>query len=100
MNQAEGTSQLVPRLFQTLNGRTDITGELVKGTKYTKQKRVSVIKRHGCQDKKNNDQRRRLTKAGIQWQEPGEHVRDDKTRLQTPALEAALTFNIAPHELR
>ena len=48
----------------------------------------------------NADDRRRLTKAGIQWQEPGEHVRDDKTRLQTPALEAALTFNIALHELR
>ena len=48
----------------------------------------------------NADDRRRLTKAGIQWQEPGEHVRDDKTRLETPALDAALTFNIALHELR
>ena len=62
----------------------------------------NYIKRHGCQDKKKrtminaDDSLRR----GIQWQEPGEHVRDDKTRLETPALDAALTFKIALHELR
>ena len=49
----------------------------------------NYIKKHGCQDKKetNHDQRRRLTQAGIQWQEPGEYVRDDQTRLEASALD-------------
>src|SRR4029077_1668775 len=35
----------------------------------------------------NHDQRRRLTQAGIQWQEPGEYVRDDQARLEASAVD-------------
>lgn len=61
----------------------------------------NYIKRHGCQDKKkrtmiNADDSLRPVFNG---KSQVSIVRDDKTRLETPALDA-LTFNIALRELR